>query len=524
MSFLIAGFLERFRSVSWRVWRALRDGVCGGGGVCVVCVWVTSGARFGSWCCVGFLVLRSLALGAAPSGSASPALPESVKAASGAPSKAPVPAGVQIPPWARLSVLDNGQVRVGVDLAHGGALVFLSRDGGENRINNFDFGRQVQMAFYSGPVPFSFAGQVPAPHWSHLGWNPVQTGDDFRNASRLLAHENDGRTLHVRCEPLQWPLRNVPGECTFDLWLELEGPVVKARARLENARGDTTQYPARLQELPAAYANASFHRVVSYTGARPFEGEPIQTIPKSNKADHPWTQWLGTEGWSALLDERDSGLGLLTPGRIWFTGGFAGQPGPNDPMGNDVGYLAGHGLEILDHNLNYEYRFELVPGFLREIRERAERHRRVGLPVWRFEGDRQGWSYQRAKDTGWPLKGHLHVLLEEGDPQLWSPPTFWQAEEAPYLEVEAALQSASARSAQVFWKTLEPGPSGAWESLTFPIQPDGEFHRYRVRLADSPRYRGALVGLRWDPVPQGAPGDWVKIRSIRLAGEEPEVR
>lgn len=67
----------------------------------------------------------------------------------------------------------------------------------------------------------------------------------------MLAHENDGRTLHVTCRPLQWPLNNVPGDCTFDSWLELDGPVVKARARLNNARTDRTQYAARLQELPA---------------------------------------------------------------------------------------------------------------------------------------------------------------------------------------------------------------------------------------------------------------------------------
>ena len=430
----------------------------------------------------------------------------------------PVPSGV--PPWARLSVLDNGQVRVGVDLEHGGAIVFLSRDGGANRINNFDFGRQVQLSFYGGPVPFSFAGQQPAAHWRHLGWNPVQTGDDFRNAARVLAHKNDGRTLHVRCEPLQWPLNHVAGECTFDLWLELEGPVVKARARLENARGDTTQYPARLQELPAAYANAAFHRVLSYTGSRPFTGEPLQTIPKSTTA-HPWTQWLGTEGWSALLDESDSGLGLITPGRISFTGGFAGKPGPNDTLGNAVGYIAGQGREILDHNQSYEYRFELVPGFLREIRERAAVHQSRGLPSWSFQTDRQGWFYHQARDTGWPVKGHLDVLIEENDPQLLSPPVLWMAEEAPFLEVEAALHSPH-RSARVYWKALESGsegPSGRWESMAFPVQPDGEYHTYRVRLADSPNYRGALVGLRWDPAPAGTAGDWVRVRSIRLAGE-----
>ena len=69
-----------------------------------------------------------------------------------------------VPSWAEMSWLDNGQVRVGVDLKHGGALVFLSRGGGKNRVNNYDFGRQVQLSFYAGPVPYAEAGQEPAPH------------------------------------------------------------------------------------------------------------------------------------------------------------------------------------------------------------------------------------------------------------------------------------------------------------------------------------------------------------------------
>ncbi|MBM3879431.1 MAG: hypothetical protein FJ387_06880 [Verrucomicrobia bacterium] len=139
----------------------------------------------------------------------------------------------QVPSAAQMSYLDNGVVKVGVDLNHGGAIVFLARAGGGNLINNFDLGRQVQLSFFSGPVPFDANGQRPQKHWEHIGWNPIQAGDEFKNPSFVLAHENDGHTLHVTCRPLQWPLNNVPGDCTFDSWLELDGPVVKARARLK---------------------------------------------------------------------------------------------------------------------------------------------------------------------------------------------------------------------------------------------------------------------------------------------------
>ena len=182
-----------------------------------------------------------------------------------------------------MSVLDNGKIRLGVDLRVGGAITWLSRSGGENVVNSHDFGRQIQLSFFSGPVPFAVGENQPALHWRHIGWNPIQAGDDFGNTSRVIEHRNDGRSIHVKLVPLQWPLRRVEGECVCESWLELDGNAVRAHARLTNARADKTQYAARDQELPAAYFNAPFHRPVSYTGDRPFTGEKIRELPTKGK-------------------------------------------------------------------------------------------------------------------------------------------------------------------------------------------------------------------------------------------------
>ncbi len=419
----------------------------------------------------------------------------------------------------RMSWLENDRIKLGIDLDRGGAIVFLAsaRDGA-NVINNHDLGRQVQLSFYSGPVPFETKGQKPAEHWKHLGWNPIQSGDDFKNPGRVLAHENDGKTLHVACRPMQWPLNNVPGDCTFDSWLELDGAAVKARARLTNARSDHTAYPARLQELPAVYANASFHRVVSYQGSQPFTGDAFSTVPKAG-GRHPWSFWTGTEGWSALLDGKDYGLGLISPGRVHFTGGFAGKPGLNDPLGNSTGYLASQAMEILDHDIVYEFRYDLVLGSVEEIRERAAHWRPSGLPAWRFSSDRQGWHLVLATDAGWPITGQLEVALDRNDPQIVGPHTFWNAAEAPRLVIDAAFRTTQKQGA-VFWQKL--GDSGFGErTQPFSIVGDGAFHRHVIDLGAHPDYRGSLVRLRIDPVGAGEPGSWMKVRSIALEGAKP---
>lgn len=419
-----------------------------------------------------------------------------------------------------MSWLENADLKLGIDLERGGAITFLAtQPNGTNVINNFDLGRQVQLSFFSGPVPFEADGQKPSAHWQHIGWNPIQSGDDFDNRSRVLRHENDGRQLHVVCEPLQWPLNRVPGDCTFDVWLELEGPVVKARARLTNQRRDRTLYPARLQELPAVYANAAFPRVVSYQGTQPFTGAATERVPAAT-GSHPWSFWIGTEGWAALLEaERDWGLGLITPGRVHFTGGFAGQPGPNDTHGNSTGYLAGQGQEILDADIVYEFRYELVLGSLQSIRDRAAQARPSRPPAWTFERDRQGWHYQNATDTGWPIQNHLHVRLEANDPQLISPYTFWQAEHATHLVIEAAFSPCSSTPpapATVMWQAHGETTFTGKRSLPLPIVADGQFHRHVLRLADHTEYRGSLTRLRFDPVGHGKPGAWMQLRRVQL--------
>lgn len=417
----------------------------------------------------------------------------------------------------RMSYLDNGQVKVGVDLNLGGAITYLAKAGGENIVNNFDHGRQIQLSFYSGPVPYSAGEKHPAPHWEHLGWNPIQAGDDFKHGSRVLKHRNDGHGLYVKCVPLQWPLDGVEAECTFESWLELDGITVKGRARLNNARSDHRQYPARLQELPALYANAPYHRVTSYMGANPFANEAPEPAP-APQGKHPWSSWRGTEQWAALLDDHGQGIGLITPGRVWFTGGFAGTSGPNDTRGASTGYLAGQAQEVMDHDIVYDYKYEVVTGSLDEIRARARLHQPGGAPSWTFHAERQGWHPVNAADAGWRLQGCWEVRMEKDDPQLVSPMVFWKAEEAPYVVIEAAVHSRQ-RQAVIFWQGL--GDDQPTHSIAFAFNPDGEFHRYAVKLAGAPEYKGGMVRLRFDPIGSGAPGEWCRVKRIELGkGDE----
>jgi hypothetical protein len=410
-----------------------------------------------------------------------------------------------------MSWLDNGRLRLGIDLSLGGSITWLAEvRTGQNMINSYDRGRQIQMSFYSGPVPFVPQGATVSPHWKSLGWNPIQSGDCHAHRSRVVEHRNDGQTLYVRCVPMQWPLNNVPGECEFECWFRLDGATVQARSRLTNRREDRTQYAGRLQELPAVYTNGPWYKLVSYLGDKPFTAAATTVlVDRDDGKGRPWRQFYSPEHWAALLDKDDRGLGVYLPDACEFHGGFAGKKGAGGSKDNPNGYMTPRHVEILDHNITYTYEYTLIVGALKEIRDYVySRQSKDALPEWRFTADRQHWHYRNTTDDGWPVRDGLVVTSGPRDAALVSPKTFWRAERAPKLYVRAAFETdaASAVIAVQRFDSVDAGDWPAWGEnkrpksdpaihIPFNIQGDGKTRTLEIDLSANKDYHGAMTRL-----------------------------
>lgn len=410
-----------------------------------------------------------------------------------------------------LRFLDNGHVKIGIDLTLGGAITYLSKSGSDvNLVNSADWGRQIQMSFYSGPVPFAPHSKHPAKAWQSLGWNPIQSGDSFGHRSRVLESRSSREELYVKSIPMQWPLDNEPGECTFETWIRLSGDAVQVHSQIINQRADTTQYSGRDQELPAIYTNGPWYRLMTYTGSKPFAGDALTQIP----AQSPWSSWSGTENWAALVNDQNWGVGVWEAGVYAFIGGFAGKPGAGGPKDGPTGYIAPLHREILDHNITYDYRYVLILGSLTDIRQYVYAHAPKNVPPNDvFTSNRQHWRYHDAVDTGWPIQGELKIKATGPNPQIIGPDGFWTARSAPVLSLIAAFP-AGQKQASVFWKRSDSPGFRAEQSVTFRVNPDGAYHRYRVPLGLSPEYKEIITGLRLDPKIAGAPEAFLRLRSI----------
>jgi hypothetical protein len=408
----------------------------------------------------------------------------------------------------RMSYLSNNRIKIGIDLDQGGTIAYMSTaDSDRNIINAHDRGRQIQLSFYSGPQPYGEAH----PGWKNWPWNPIGTGDVYGHSSKVLETTNDGKTIYVKSIPLQWALDNVPGECTFETWITLDGITARVRNRLLNHRADKTQYRAFDQELPAVYTTGKLYRLFTYDGDRPFSDQPARKVENSGP---PWTGWKATEHWAALLDDSDWGLGIVHPGIFTFIGGFHGPPNVGGPGDDSTGYIAPVRREILDHNIEYTYNYTLILGSLTQIRSYVTANSpKETRPDYSFAHDRQHWTYVNASDTGLPTAGFLRVKLDQDDAQLIGPEQWWPAETAPDLFFRARFHTLQT-VARLFWAVQTQPGFAENRGIDFEIHPDGEFHTYQVHLAASPEYKGIITGLRFDPIPSGRPGEFVDIESI----------
>lgn len=408
----------------------------------------------------------------------------------------------------RMSFLDNGIVRVGVDLDKGGAITFVSRAAGtdmDNLVNEADLGRLVQQSYYAGPNGLG----TPCPGFG-TGWNPITGGDCHGHPSAVVATSNDGTTLYVKTIPLQWAFDGIPCECTFEHWITLEGKAVRVRNKLNNNRADHTLYRARDQELPAVYTIGRLPLLVTYTGERPYTGEATAQVTTGPDG----ARWTATEHWAAHVDGSGKGLGVVNNDTTMFIGGFFGSPGTGGSFDNQTGYISPIRQELLDWNIGYAYDYALVLGTIDEIRVYAAAHRPPVGPDWHFETSREGFWYVNASDFGQPITGALRVALDQIDPQVWSPPTFWRADEVPTVFVRMAISGTAATEAELFWAVGAGDFTGA-QRAGFAVKPDGKFHTYRVQLAGRPEYAGAVTRFRLDPIVTGtAPGALAAIDSI----------
>ena len=444
-------------------------------------------------------------------------------AVSAAPGKAVPPAPPQPD---RISYIANDQIKLGVNLDLGGSITWLSApvEHPGNLVNNADWGRQIQLSFYSGPHPFEPNGKKAHAAWKNWSWNPIQSGDVYGNRAKVIAHTNNGKEITLTCIPMQWALNNEPGDCRFEVRITLDGPMAKVHYRLLNQRADKTRYPGSHQELPAIYTISALNKLVTYTGNAPFTNAPLSTITNDWKKKFPWSRFLATEGWVAAVNADDWGLAVCNPEVYSYLGGRHTDKISSVSTAGPTMYISPVTTEILDANISYDFDLFLRVGKLPELRRYFTGITApLELPRWSFGQNRQHWQTHDCTDSGWPMSTAWRIIpTPRKTPVLESPVHPWRAESAPRLRVTGIWKNITGAGRVVCH--LESSRLTFKFDIPKENQAPGIPVTVEINLAANPEYRGLVNRLTLVPSNTPPPvGAEFQLYSVELRAADSTV-
>ena len=258
---------------------------------------------------------------------------------------------------AQAAYIDNGQVRLGVDLGAGGGIFYFSEKTPErNLLNHADKGRFIQQSYY-GRADGSMWDKQP---WR---WNPVQGGGWRGEPAKVLESSIQADKLYVKTLPKHWATGEDVPEAVMEEWIELHGKIAQIHFRF-SYHGTVNQPPADA-ELPAFFADGALPNLVFYSGTQPWTGGDLTRIVPG------WPNHGGTatESWAAYVDDKDWGIGLFFPGKTRFTYYRFKGNGQNGPTGSACSYFAPLSRVTIVNGFVYDYTIDVAIGTVPELRD-----------------------------------------------------------------------------------------------------------------------------------------------------------
>jgi hypothetical protein len=252
--------------------------------------------------------------------------------------------------------IDNGHVRLGIDLSGGGSVFFFAESKTRrNMLNHCDKGRFIQQSYY-GDKDSSYWAKQP---WC---WNPVQGGGYLGEPAKVLESNIRPGSLYVKSRPKHWATGKDIDSATMEEKITLKGNMAHIRYRFSYTGKHSHRNSD--QELPAVFVDYGLPNLVFYQGSNPWKNETTTSVVpgwpnEAHESDECWAAYTDDSGW---------GIGVYTPGTTRltsyrFVGG--GKPGPESSA---CSYFAPLGQFSITSGFVYEYDVYLTIGNINEIR------------------------------------------------------------------------------------------------------------------------------------------------------------
>ncbi len=250
--------------------------------------------------------------------------------------------------------LDNGKIRLGVNMDAGGSIGWFSHSHAQaNLLNAFDHGRYVQQSYY---------GDRDGSDWDGKPWryNPVQGGSWKGVPATILEKREMKHSLYVKTQPRQWASGADVGDMIFEEWLTLEGG--HARLKFRMTFTGTAEHKPTHQEMPAIFVAPRCSTLVfCEKGSAAWTSPLVRRQPGPPGARDAIVSFA--EPWAAWVDNNGEGLGVYFPHTDFATTYRVSSTGVGD-----CSYIAPLQTFALKPGLVKEYEAVLAIGTAEQIR------------------------------------------------------------------------------------------------------------------------------------------------------------
>ena len=455
--------------------------------------------------------------------------------------------------------IENSRFKLGIDLGWGGTINYLNDrncpvSGLSNLVNKHDTGRLIQQSFYgTAGVPGEYEPGISFDvKWVY---NPVQGGDQYNNASRLIDLVITETSIYIKSQPQDWSL---DGQLTPS-YMENTYTLYEDHVRVDNRFTDYSgwEHPYTGQELPALYTVSYLDKFVWYDGDDSWTGDTLSYRDDLNfwgdsayDADCTFTyREKNTETWCAWVNSsNDYGIGLYVPNVDRLKAGRFEYDGAKSAKSNSTNYVAPVNIMKLVSFTPLSYSYMLTAGTTEEIRNTFTKHKDFtdnkslhenyqSLRIPSVEGDLTNLDFSEGNNLSL-LMNLVNTTVtydaEEKAVKLLSGSLGDSNLSIPYGELGETLSADTYTTLRIEYMIPTDNANASYDADIFlcagdisvptgdarvrvRLVKDGEYHVLEVDLSAYAFWTGDIHLIRFDYFDFSVDGDVMYVKNISLS-------
>jgi hypothetical protein len=456
--------------------------------------------------------------------------------------------------------IENSRFKVGVQLSWGGGLNYIQDkncpvSGVTNLVNRHDTGRLIQQSYYGTAGNSEYTpGEFNGSRWTY---NPVQGGDKYGNASRLIDVEVTDNSVYIKSQPQDWSLNGQITPSYMENTYTLTADYVRVDNRFVDFSGWEHRYSH--QELPAFYTISYLDRFTWYSGSDGWTGGQLAVRDHLNfwgdaryaEDCRFYVNKTNKETWCAWVSSRDDfGIGLYVPNIDLLYAGRYNYNGSKSAENDATNYVAPLMTIKMTSFVPIEYSYLITTGSVAQIRgtftdnkdfaDNASLHRNYqsmrqnsnnyplsdNYPtVFEPEANLSGQNNTNVGYSASEMAQEISVATAH-DPWVMvdyaGAGTNIRAENYPVLEITYKIP-ASASQAQyacdLFLCTgSKTSPDGS-ERTRVTLNRTGKYETIRIDLSELSFWTDRVNCIRFDYFDACAVGDTIYVKEFKLTNE-----